>query len=131
MIGSCIAVATGLLVQVLPASTATLAWRHTVEHTLWEEDYAARGAMLQLVEARIHASGAGMDAGPGAWWADGAWHYVPALPPLEDVVLANSGFAGGYTLCFPAAACLPLARYAPPGQPVRITVRPCAREVLP
>lgn len=128
MVANCIAVAAGLLLHVLPASTATLSWRHSVEHTLWEEDYVVRGAALVVREARVHASGAGMEAGPGALWDGSAWRYVPSLPPLDEVVVANSGFASGYALCLPGLGCAPLTRYVPSGSQARITVRPCKED---
>ena len=125
MIANCVAVAAGMLLHVFPATAVTLSWRHTVERTLWEEDYAVRGDALVLTGARVHASGAGMEAGPGARWEGGAWHYVPRLPAMAEVVMANSGFAGGYTLCLAGADCAPLARYVPSGNTARLVVRRC------
>ncbi|HET7731882.1 MAG TPA: DUF1850 domain-containing protein [Usitatibacter sp.] len=118
----CIAMLAGAMLHVFPASRATLRWTHSVEHVPWEEDYVATSAGLRLVEARVHASGAGMDAPADARWNGSAWSYRPGLPPLAEVALANSAFVEGYRLCLPDGGCFALA---PRGTAVRLLVREC------
>jgi hypothetical protein len=96
----CIALIGSTLAVVLPTDKITLSWTHTVERTPWEEDYAIEKGALVITEARVTRSGAGMDAPSGAIWAQGRWHYVPALGPLPEIILANSSFAGGYSICW-------------------------------
>lgn len=96
----CIALIASTLVVVLPTDKITLSWIHTIERTPWEEDYAIEKGALVITEARVTRSGAGMDAPSGAIWAQGRWHYVPALDPLPEIILANSSFAGGYSICW-------------------------------
>jgi hypothetical protein len=114
--GMCIALVAIAGAVVLPTDTITLSWTHTVEGTPWEEDYAVRGGALVLTRARVKRSGAGMDAPDGAVWLQGWWHYAPLLPPLREVVLANSAFAPGYTVCW-AGQCRPLSASPLEAQP--------------
>ncbi len=88
----------GLLVAVLD-DTVTLSWTHSIQKTVWEEDYRREGKALRLVEARVRGSGAGMEPPEGAVLKDGAWHYVPALPALPNVQLRHSPYAAGYRVC--------------------------------
>jgi hypothetical protein len=92
--------------QVLYAATAfTLAWTHSVEKTRWEEDWQVTSRGLELVEARIEGSGAGMEPPPEAKFDGRLWRYHPALPPQSKIVLARSGATGGtWQICF-AGAC--------------------------
>lgn len=125
MAASCIGIIASALIHVLPTPTMTLSWTHSVENTRWEEDYRARAGTLEIREARVTTSGAGMDPPAGAVWSDGWWRYAPALEPLAEVVLANSEFVAGYTVCWAGAACRPLRSLAPAGQPVKLVARPC------
>jgi hypothetical protein len=93
----------------LAVTAFTLAWTHSVERTAWEEDWRVTPAGLQLVEARVQASGAGMEPPEGARLADGWWVYAPRRPPQPELLLAASGATGGgWTLC--ARRPLPRAR---------------------
>jgi hypothetical protein len=98
--GLCIALIGVAGAVVLPTDSITLSWTHTVEGSPWEEDYTVRNGQLALTRARVKRSGAGMDAPDGAIWDQGWWHYVPALGLLSEVILANSSFAPGYTICW-------------------------------
>ncbi|MBX3529565.1 MAG: DUF1850 domain-containing protein [Rhizobiaceae bacterium] len=81
-------------------SAFTLSWTHSVQKTEWREDWRLAPAGLQLVEARVKGSGAGMEPPEGSVLKDGWWIYVPALPTLPRLVLASSGAtASGWTLC--------------------------------
>ncbi len=89
----------------LAVAAFTLAWTHSVEHVRWEEDWRVTPAGLELVEARVRGTGAGMEPPPDARLAGGWWVYAPHRPPLHELVLAASGATGGgWTLCA-AGAC--------------------------
>ena len=111
MTGLCLAAA-GLAVT-LPLQAFTLAWTHSIEKIRWEEDYRIVDRRLQLVEARVRGTGAGMEAPVGAILKDGVWHYRPALPPLERLRLARSTYVADYELCWDGV-CHPLAEVAGP-----------------
>ncbi|GAB2178171.1 DUF1850 domain-containing protein [Dongia sp. agr-C8] len=88
--------------QVVYATSAfTLAWTHSVEKTRWEEDWRITPEGLEIVEARIEGSGAGMEV-PGDARFDGRyWRYRPQLPVQPNLVLARSGMTGGdWQVCF-------------------------------
>ena len=111
-------------VLALPTDHLTLEWTHSVQKTLWQEDYRVESGKLVVTEARIQGSGAGMDPPDGAVLANGAWHYRPKLAPLGEIQIAESHFASGYTLCW-NGACHRLAELF--GRPVEgtVTIRPC------
>ena len=111
--------------MLLAASFFTLGWTHSVEQTRWEEDWRVIPSGLQIVEARVQGSGAGMEVPDGAELAAGWWRYVPDLPVQPSLVLAASGATGaGWSLCM-STRCLELgARDL--GQPIEI--RPCVRK---
>lgn len=90
----------GAKTVALPTDHLTLAWRHSVEKTGWQEDYVLRGDRLVLKEARIESTGAGMEPPPGARFYDGWWHYVPRLPPLPELRLTLSPYTADYRLCW-------------------------------
>ena len=97
------------------ASVFTLSWSHSVEKTRWEEDWRLTPAGLEIVEARVRGSGAGMEPPEDAVFEDGWWVYVPVLPAQERLVLAASGATGaGWSLCTPGG-CLTVG--AEPGSP--------------
>jgi hypothetical protein len=79
---------------------------------------------LLLEEARIKRSGAGMDPPTYAIWRDGWWHYRPSITPLREVLLANSLFVGGYTVCW-ESKCHLLNTLVPAGMPVRLFAADC------
>ncbi len=83
----------------LTVSRFTLRWHHSIEKTVWEEDYDIVGPWLHLSQARIGGSGAGMEPPDGAWLMDGVWHYRLADPWRREVVLARSTFVPDYELC--------------------------------
>lgn len=115
----------GGVAKVIAASAFTLSWSHSVEKTRWEEDWRLTPAGLELVEARVRGSGAGMEPPEGAMLKDGWWSYAPDLPAQERLVLAASGATGeGWSLCA-GGECLTIG--AEPGPPVVIEV--CASDV--
>ena len=84
----------------LAVAAFTLSWSHSVEKTRWEEDWRITPAGLEIAEARIRGSGAGMEPPDGSVLRDGWWRYVPDLSPLPEIVLAASGATeGGWLIC--------------------------------
>ena len=114
----------GLLVAPL-GEAVTLQWTHSIQKTLWAEDYRLQGAALRLTSARVLGTGAGMEPPPDAVYRDGAWHYTPALPALPKVTLRHSPYVAPYTVCV-GADCRPLPAWLP-GLPADTTVdlQPC------
>src|SRR5215218_1525372 len=121
----CIALLLGSTLHVFPTDGITLKWTHTVEKSPWEEDYRVVDGALIIEEARIRTGGAGMEPPRDAIWSSGWWRYKPAIGPLEDVILANSEFGEGYTICR-GNACQLLRELTPAGELVKITRAPCA-----
>lgn len=129
MIALCIAVA-GAIQAVVPTTAFTLAWTHSIEKVRWEETYRVSADRLELREARIKGSAAGMEPPPDAVLENGWWKYHPAIQPLERLRLANSDFAEDYTLCW-GAACRRLAEIIGPAPSRTFTeLFPCDRPVL-
>ncbi|EKF19219.1 DUF1850 domain-containing protein [Nitratireductor pacificus] len=84
----------------IAATLFTLSWTHSVEKIRWEEDWRVSPAGLEIVEARVQGSGAGMEPPPEARFSEGWWRYRPPLPPQAELVLAASGATGsGWRLC--------------------------------
>jgi hypothetical protein len=102
----------GKLVAPLMAGAVTLAWTHSVERIGWEEDWRAGPAGLELVEARVRGSGAGMEPPPGAKLTDGVWAWKPSLPPQREVVMRRSGATADWRICI-AGRCRPMEAYLP------------------
>lgn len=113
----------GALTATVPTGRFTLAWRHSVEKVLWEEDYVIAGHWLLATGARIRGSGAGMEPPDGAVLHDGAWHYRPAGRWLRELQLARSDYTPDYLLCF-GGRCRPLSRWVPVAAGPT-TLRPC------
>jgi hypothetical protein len=104
--------AAGALVISLGAGEITLGWRHSVQKTLWEEVWRETPAGLEIVEARIEGSGAGMDPPDGAKLVNGFWRWHPGLPPLKEVVMRRSGATADWRICT-ASGCRPMGDYLP------------------
>ena len=104
----------------LAVAAFTLSWTHSVERTRWEEDWQITAAGLQLVEARVRGSGAGMEPPPTARLENGWWVYAPEAPPRRELALAASGATGeGWSLCG-GGSCMELGAGA--GAPLRLEV---------
>ena len=93
----CLASATTVVSLAAPAFT--LAWNHSIEHVRWEEDYRIVGHRIELVEARIQGSAAGMDPPPGARFDGVWWHYAPQDRWHDELRLTRSPFTTDYELC--------------------------------
>ncbi len=103
---------------IIASTMFTLGWTHSVEKTAWEEQWRIAGEALQLEEARVRGSGAGMEPGEGAALVDGWWVWKPAAAPMDELLLAASGATGkGWRLCS-GQACMVIGAKA--GEPVRI-----------
>jgi hypothetical protein len=87
------------VVKSLALAAFTLAWTHSVERIEWQEDWRVSGAELDLVEARVKGSGAGMEPPPEARLVDGWFQWQPRRAPMPELVLGNSGAAGEWRIC--------------------------------
>ena len=90
-------------IKVLSLAAFTLAWTHSIEKIDWQEDWRVTSSGLQLVQARVKGSGAGMEPPPEARLVDGWFQWKPERPPMHEVVLSNSGAAGEWRLCHDGA----------------------------
>ena len=109
---------------VYATSVFTLAWTHSVEKTRWEEDWRVRSDGLEILEARIEGSGAGMEPAPGARLVNGTWRWRPALPPLRNLRLTSSDYAADYAICW-AGRCSPLRALARSNDVEVVTLTAC------
>ncbi|MGC2778307.1 MAG: DUF1850 domain-containing protein [Bradyrhizobium sp.] len=87
------------VVKALALASFTLAWSHSVEKTAWQEDWRVTPDGLELAQARVKGSGAGMEPPPEARLVDGWFQWQPQRAPLSRLVLANSGAAGEWRIC--------------------------------
>ena len=87
------------VVKTLSIAAFTLVWTHSVEKVDWQEDWRITPKGLELVQARVKGSGAGMEPPPEARLVDGWFQWQPKPAPMPEVVLANSGAAGEWRLC--------------------------------
>ena len=93
-------IAAGAAALTLATQSFTLAWTHSVEKTEWREHWEVTAEGLDLTEARIKGSGAGMEPPADAVLKDGWYVYRPDVPPLAALRLAVSGATGeGWRLC--------------------------------
>jgi hypothetical protein len=87
------------VVKTLSVAAFTLAWTHSVEKVDWQEDWRITQQGLELVQARVKGSGAGMEPPADARLVDGWFQWQPKRAPMPEVVLGNSGAAGEWRLC--------------------------------
>lgn len=113
----------GTLSVSLATASLTLAWTHSVERQVWEEDWRLENGQLVLDTARVRGSGAGMEAGEGAALKDGAWQWSPQLPPQAEIILRRSGATADYRICI-QGECRPLSALLPP-EADPVTLRAC------
>jgi hypothetical protein len=86
-------------VKALSIAAFTLAWTHSIEKVEWQEDWLVTQHGLELVQARVKGSGAGMEPPPEARLAGGWFRWKPMRPVMSEVTLGNSGAAGEWRLC--------------------------------
>ena len=87
------------VVKTLAVAAFTLAWTHSVEKVEWQEDWRITAHGLELAQARVKGSGAGMEPPPEALLVDGWFQWQPKRAAMPEVVLGNSGAAGEWRLC--------------------------------
>ena len=87
------------VIKTLAVAAFTLAWTHSIEKVDWQEDWRVTPDGLQLVQARVKGSGAGMEPSPEARLVDGWFQWQPQRPLLRELFLGNSGAAGEWRLC--------------------------------
>lgn len=87
------------VVKSLSVAAFMLSWTHSIEKIEWQEDWRVTPQGLEIVEARVKGSGAGMEPPPEARLSDGWFHWKPQLPVLPEVALGNSGMAGEWRFC--------------------------------
>jgi hypothetical protein len=97
--GMSLCLASAGVVKSLSIAAFTLVWTHSIEKTDWQEDWRITPKGLQLVQARVKGSGAGMEPPPEARLVGGWFQWKPARAPMPELVLANSGAAGEWRLC--------------------------------
>jgi hypothetical protein len=86
-------------VKMLSVAAFTLVWTHSVEKTDWQEDWRITPQGLELVQARVKGSGAGMEPPADARLVEGWFQWQPKRAPMPELVLGNSGAAGEWRLC--------------------------------
>jgi hypothetical protein len=86
-------------VKTLSIAAFTLVWTHSIEKLDWQEDWRVTPRGLELVQARVKGSGAGMEPPPEARLVHGWFRWQLRRAALPEVVLANSGAAGEWRLC--------------------------------
>lgn len=100
------------VIAPLMAGAITLAWMHSVEKIVWEEDWRSGPNGLELVEARVRGSGAGMEPPAEARFVNGVWAWRPAVPPQQEVVMRRSGATADWRICI-SGQCRPMEAYVP------------------
>lgn len=81
--------------QTIMAAAFSLSWTHSVERTRWEESWHVKSDGMQIFEARVKGSGAGIDPPDGSVLKNDWWTFHPKLPSQKRLVLASSGATGG------------------------------------
>jgi hypothetical protein len=97
--GLSLCLASAGVVKTLSVAAFTLAWTHSIEKVDWQEDWRVTPRGLELVQARVKGSGAGMEPPSEARLVDGWFRWRPARAPMPEVMLGNSGAAGEWRLC--------------------------------
>lgn len=97
--GLSLCLASAGVVKALSVAAFTLAWTHSIEKVEWQEDWRVTPRGLELTQARVKGSGAGMEPPPEARLVDGWFQWRPARAAMPEVILGNSGMAGEWRLC--------------------------------
>lgn len=95
-----ICVITAAVLLTLPGDGFRLSWVHSVEKTLWSEEWVAVDRQLKLVSAQVQGSGAGIALPDDAMRVQGGWKWIPSLGPQRQLNLAASGATlSGWEIC--------------------------------
>jgi len=128
--GLCLAFGAALV--ALNAAEADLAWTHSVQKTEWREHWRAvtlsSGApALQITQASVEGSGAGMEPGEDAKFKDGRWVWAPKLGAQPQLILTRSPFTpGDWKICLKDQPCRPVGDYFPGIGPMEaVTLKVC------
>ena len=97
--GLSLCLASASTVKTLSIAAFTLVWTHSIEKIDWQEDWRVTPQGLELVQARVKGSGAGMEPPPEALLINGWFQWQPKRSVVPEVVLGNSGAAGEWRLC--------------------------------
>jgi hypothetical protein len=97
--GLSLCLASAGVVKTLAVAAFTLVWTHSVEKVEWQEDWRVTANQLELVQARVKGSGAGMEPPADARLVGGWFQWQPKRAPMPEVLLGNSGAAGEWQLC--------------------------------
>ena len=92
----CLAAA-GIAVEIA-SSTFTLSWTHTVQKTVWEEEWSVQSDRLVLRRARVEGSGAGMEPPPQAR-REGRFYVWNPEEAQPEIVLRREPHAADWNLC--------------------------------
>lgn len=87
------------VVKSLTVTAFMLSWTHSIEKIEWQEDWRVTPQGLEITQARVKGSGAGMEPSPDARLIDGWFRWKPQLPVLPEVALGNSGLVGEWRIC--------------------------------
>ena len=96
--GLSLCLASAGIVKTLALAAFTLVWTHSIEKVDWQEDWRVTARGLELVQARVKGSGAGMEPPPDARLVDGWFQWQPRKA-MPELALGNSGAAGEWRLC--------------------------------
>ena len=100
--GLSLCLASAGVVKTLSVMAFTLVWTHSIEKVDWQEDWRITPQGLQLEQARVKGSGAGMEPPSEARLIDGWFQWQPKRAPMQEVLLGNSGAAGEWRFCMGA-----------------------------
>ena len=124
--GLSLCLASAGIVKALSVAAFTLAWTHSIEKVEWQEDWRVTAQGLELEQARVKGSGAGMEPPADARLVGGWFQWQPKRTAMPDVVLGNSGAAGEWRLCS-GGQCHTLSEiFGHPVGPNVTTMRACA-----
>ena len=80
----------GAKLTTIAISLFTLSWTHSVEKIEWQENWRINNSNLEIVEARIKGSGAGMDPPENAVLKNGWYVYKPQIGQIKELNLSTS-----------------------------------------
>ena len=97
--GLSLCLASAGVVKTLSIAAFTLVWTHSIEKVDWQEDWRITPNGLELTQARVKGSGAGMEPPAESRLVDGWFQWQPKRASMAEVVLGNSAAAGEWRLC--------------------------------